>query len=128
MTPKQKKEVKERDGMQCRNCKCDDPDNLHVHHVVPLSIGGRDHPDNGVTLCTECHNAVHDSKNMKHTRLTKKGQAEKGSWGGRPPIHTDKIPEIKRLRAEGRTLKQIAEITGIGLATAHKYAKECQVA
>ena len=51
-----------------------------------------------------------------------------GNIGGRPEIHKGKKEMVVRLRAEGRTLKQIAEITGIGLATAHKYAKECQVA
>ena len=51
-----------------------------------------------------------------------------GNIGGRPEIHPGKKEMVLRLRAEGRTYKQIAEITEISMATAHKYARECQVA
>ena len=51
-----------------------------------------------------------------------------GNIGGRPEIHEGKKEMVVRLREEGRTLKQIAEITGVGLSTAHKYAKGVQVA
>jgi len=32
---------------------------LHAHHIVPLSDGGSDNQENLVTLCKECHKAVH---------------------------------------------------------------------
>lgn len=32
---------------------------LEVHHIVPVSEGGDDSPGNLVTLCHECHKAVH---------------------------------------------------------------------
>ena len=51
-----------------------------------------------------------------------------GNIGGRPEIHPGKKEMVLRLRTEGRTYKQIAEITEISMATAHKYAKECEVA
>lgn len=51
-----------------------------------------------------------------------------GNIGGRPEIHPGKKEMVLRLRTEGRTYKQIAEITEISMATAHKYARECEVA
>lgn len=30
-----------------------------VHHLVPVSMGGDDSPENLVSLCGECHREVH---------------------------------------------------------------------
>jgi 5-methylcytosine-specific restriction endonuclease McrA len=49
--------VLERDGYQCRNCG--NPDELHVHHVVPLRSGGTNRWSNLITLCHECHARLH---------------------------------------------------------------------
>ena len=32
---------------------------LHVHHIIRRSQGGRDHPSNCVTLCARAHDQVH---------------------------------------------------------------------
>lgn len=32
----------------------------HAHHIDPNALGGRDHPDNCVVLCVECHHRVHN--------------------------------------------------------------------
>lgn len=48
---------------------CGTPYGLHLHHVVELSRGGRDIPENLVTLCYRHHNGsdegVHFNKRMK---------------------------------------------------------------
>lgn len=58
--------VLQRDKYSC--CRCawnrrdwdpDDPRNLEVHHVVQHVDGGSNTPDNLVTLCNICHDAVH---------------------------------------------------------------------
>lgn len=36
---------------------------LEVHHVIPLSKGGPDTPENCVALCPNCHRAMHFSEN-----------------------------------------------------------------
>lgn len=41
----------------CGNCK--ETDDLHIHHVVPLSNGGRNVITNLIRLCTECHTKAH---------------------------------------------------------------------
>jgi 5-methylcytosine-specific restriction endonuclease McrA len=50
--------VLKRDGWKCRFCKI--RNNLHVHHIVFRSEQGPDQTWNLVTLCSSCHEAVHD--------------------------------------------------------------------
>lgn len=33
--------------------------NLHVHHIVLRSQGGRDHPDDLITVCASAHHHIH---------------------------------------------------------------------
>lgn len=48
----------ERDGRRCQECGGDYE--LHVHHITPLSEGGRPYDmDNLKTLCRTCHRAKH---------------------------------------------------------------------
>jgi len=54
--------VLERDERKCRSCHRDLDDMpswfFEVHHVVPRSEGGSDHPANLITLCYICHKKV----------------------------------------------------------------------
>lgn len=52
-----REEVLIRDGYQCGNCGS--PNNLHVHHIVPLSKGGSNRLTNLRTLCEQCHKKLH---------------------------------------------------------------------
>ena len=60
--------VYRRDNYRCANCgeKGGPYGNaeLHAHHIVPKSAGGRDitNKDNLVTLCGECHNFAHGGR------------------------------------------------------------------
>ena len=61
-----------RDNFSCRKCgefhafrnefgiiiPIDDG-KLHVHHILPVSEGGGDEPENLMTLCVECHREIH---------------------------------------------------------------------
>lgn len=52
-----KEYVRWRDEYRCRKCRsrtC-----LEVHHIVQRKDGGSDRPDNLVTLCHDCHAALH---------------------------------------------------------------------
>jgi hypothetical protein len=46
--------------VHCAICKTQD--NLQIHHLIPLNKGGKDIPENRVTLCKKCHNSRHLSK------------------------------------------------------------------
>ena len=61
--------VDARDGRQCRCCdKRSDPEATgtlkrgHRHHLVYLSAGGQDVPENICTLCAQCHSDEHHNK------------------------------------------------------------------
>jgi predicted DNA-binding protein YlxM (UPF0122 family) len=53
-----KEGVRDRDNNTCQICE--NQDELHVHHIVPVSEGGRKlDPQNLMTLCGNCHREVH---------------------------------------------------------------------
>ena len=52
-----KEYVRCRDGYKCR--KCGSKTHLEVHHIIQRKDGGANRPDNLVTLCHECHAALH---------------------------------------------------------------------
>ncbi|MDY2816146.1 MAG: HNH endonuclease, partial [Bullifex sp.] len=56
-----KEYVRWRDGFKCQHCyhKGGSDTKLEVHHVIQRKDGGSDRPDNLVTLCHDCHAALH---------------------------------------------------------------------
>lgn len=61
---KQRKLALARDGKKCRSCGHkprgpDDPNKLHVHHLVSRSKGGTNALRNLIVLCARCHQRQH---------------------------------------------------------------------
>ena len=56
-----KEYIRFRDGFKCRRCHCKGGPNvrLEIHHIIWRCDGGTDRPNNLVTLCHECHSALH---------------------------------------------------------------------
>lgn len=54
---KQRKAIYARDGYRC--ALCDGTRTLQIHHVIKRSMGGKDHPHNLITLCSNCHALAH---------------------------------------------------------------------
>ena len=56
-----KEYVRWRDGYKCQHChhKGDSETKLEVHHIVQRKNGGSNRPNNLVTLCHDCHVALH---------------------------------------------------------------------
>ncbi len=48
---------KKRDRYTCQICGSQE--NVEGHHIFEFSIGGAPHKDNIITLCRDCHQAVH---------------------------------------------------------------------
>jgi hypothetical protein len=49
-------EVFYRDNFTCQNCgNSEKTDDLEVHHIMPVALGGLDDPTNLITLCIRCH-------------------------------------------------------------------------
>jgi len=55
-----REKVLKRDGYTCQICGS--KKNLEAHHIVPRSKGGTNLVENGITLCKDCHRAVHEGK------------------------------------------------------------------
>ena len=55
-----RKAVLIRDGARCRYCSIDT--NLHLHHIVYRSQGGKHTEDNLITLCSKHHELMHSNK------------------------------------------------------------------
>lgn len=49
--------VLERDGYKCRHCSV--RSGLHIHHIIFRSAQGPDEVWNLVTVCNQCHDAIH---------------------------------------------------------------------
>jgi len=52
-----REQVLRRDGWRCQFCGS--MTNLEVHHQEFRSHSGQDHEDNLITLCHNCHSALH---------------------------------------------------------------------
>jgi len=57
--PSVRRAVLARDHHRCRGAGCGSARFLSVHHKVPRTAGGTNDPDNLITLCGNCHRAVH---------------------------------------------------------------------
>jgi len=46
-----------------------------------------------------------------------------GNVGGRPPLAEGRRELVQRLRGEGKSYREVAEVCGVSIATAHRYGK-----
>lgn len=59
-----KARVLNRDNYQCQYCKTKkNGTKLEVHHIIYRSQNGSDDAENLITLCHDCHVALHQGKN-----------------------------------------------------------------
>ncbi len=83
--------VLDRDGYKCQHCKGKSKDkHLQCHHIVFRSDGGPDTPENLITLCRTCHQALHAGEIELKKRRSKtkhatdmgiiKSQLKKSDW------------------------------------------------
>lgn len=61
-----REQVYRRDNYECQNCGREGGTNtsisLHAHHVVPKSQGGSHDKSNLISVCEDCHHAIHGDK------------------------------------------------------------------
>lgn len=66
-----RRRVYERDGYECQNCGRSGGSSggaeLHAHHIVPKAKGGSHNISNLITICEQCHKAVHNDTNAPTT-------------------------------------------------------------
>ncbi|WP_084156879.1 HNH endonuclease [Haladaptatus cibarius] len=76
--------VKRRDRYRCKNCNykgSEGDGKMHAHHIVPLKDGGSNNMSNLITLCEDCHNAIHHKKKLAPTARQNQPQNELGPMG-----------------------------------------------
>lgn len=60
-------------GRRCCICRRFAPLHLQVHHIVPVSQGGSDEPENLIAVCVTCHSDIHAEpgfgRRFSHTEL-----------------------------------------------------------
>lgn len=109
--------------MECANCGS--VDELHEHHIVPVSMGGTERSGNKVKLCIICHGKVH-STNLTRLNLIKEGKerakAENPDWReGRPK----KFSEAQFLEAiellKDNDYITVQQLTGMSKSTIRRY-------
>lgn len=64
--------ILQRDSYKCKQCNTK-KGVMEVHHIIFRSEGGSDDPENLITLCHNCHSALHDGKIKLKNRGKKKG-------------------------------------------------------
>ena len=63
-----RRKVIARDKHKCRFCLSEL--NLKVHHLTPVTLGGKDTLSNLITLCQKCHDFFHYKKqNFQYRHL-----------------------------------------------------------
>lgn len=60
LTPSVREFIRAARGHGCELCDAGSDDSeLHIHHRIPKSEGGSDHPENLILLCKDCHQRHH---------------------------------------------------------------------
>ena len=65
--------VKERDGERCQHEGCGATEMLEAHHIIPVSLGGGNTLNNGITLCRE-HHMRDNTREHNRSRTAAKSQ------------------------------------------------------
>ena len=94
----------------CCACGCTDK-SLEHHHLTPRSAGGSDDETNLITLCIDCHGAIHGMLRKDISKLTRDGLAKARKRGvklGSPdPARAGRISAEKR-KGKVKTLYKLA--------------------
>ena len=128
---------KEEIGLKC--CNCGSEEDLQYHHIIPLSLGGKDINSNMCCLCYKCHQLIHfgKSKNINHSKVTKEGietarlnGKQIGGVKGVKLVTKKSIVAKEQIKKYSKdfegTLKdtEVMKLIGIARNTYYKYKKE----
>ena len=127
LSERDKKEI----GVQC--CNCGSKKELEYHHVVPVSLGGKDVNSNIVCLCYPCHQKIHygESKHGLHSTVIKRGlevARAKGVRLGRPQTTIETLPYnflkyYPMFQNGSVNLSELSRLSSISRPTLYKYLK-----
>ena len=73
-----------RDGYTCQRSGCKSKSRLQAHHIIPRNKGGTNVVKNGLTLCENCHDALHagewELKNKQIKQFRYPAHVQQGKW------------------------------------------------
>ena len=117
-------------GRVCANCKSEFKiEELHVHHAVPLSLGGTNYAGNLIVLCVRCHAMAHGrnpdrwAKRIDAQRAGIEQAKAKGKYTGRKK-DTAKRKKVVELLRGGHSMRKTAELAGVSLSTVQRVKRE----
>lgn len=112
------------------NCgNCGNKEDLTIHHIIPLSLGGNNVIGNMVRLCSACHGIVHGKKAVHHKRLQAEGIAiskVKGKYRGKKTKLVEGGEEEVRAKAiiqaylAGTSIADIRKTYKVGTGTLYR--------
>tara|TARA_A100001515_G_scaffold135117_1_gene125802 strand:- start:337 stop:735 length:399 start_codon:yes stop_codon:yes gene_type:complete len=109
---------------------CGTKENLQIHHIIPISLGGTDDKTNLLTACSKCHEKIHLVRPgaFKNSDTIKKKLAElkaKGVKLGRPSKVNDALKQkVYDLHYLGVSYNWISRQLKIGMQTSRDILKE----
>ena len=108
------------------NCQYCGGDTEHVHHLIPIAVGGDNRENNLIPLCLECHGKIHnkDFSNWKELqRIGIEKAKAAGKFKGRKQliVNETKYYELKNKYEQTEINKtQFAELLGVSRPTLNK--------
>lgn len=104
-----RKKVLKRDGKQCQNCGRGKNVNLEVHHVVPIKDGGGNVLSNLITLCRDCHSAIHNSGTAPTINQSSKEKSRRSRSTNSVDTSSISIPDPGSIEIDRSDWKDVAE-------------------
>lgn len=112
--------------MNCETCGAS-ADFLHIHHVLPKTLGGIDENTNLVHVCEACHSLLHQRDMTGHTSLVRKGlrrAKQRGTTLGQPPkLSLDEQKAACIMVESGQSKHSVAEYFGVSSRTVRRIYK-----
>lgn len=125
-------QLKEILGEKC--CNCGSNEDIEYHHIIPVSLGGKDIISNMCCLCRKCHSLLHFGRTLQgnHSELIKNGIKEyrkNGKHWGKPAANYE---ELMKSIAENSTLfkggtlpeSEIMKLNNVKSTCYYKYRKQ----
>ena len=119
-------------GTKCCNCQIECGNNIIFHHIVPLSLGGKNIFSNIAPVCEKCDSLIHDINRANWKELQKIGIEKakaQGKYKGRKRIKIDNnlFNELyTQLQSKTITKSQMAIKLQISRPTLDKRIEEYQ--
>ena len=113
---------------------CGSKDELQHRHLVTNAQGGSDAEPNRITLCTGCHDKLHQQRYGagKHSQRIKTAFAARRARGasiGRPQkLMPDQRQEALQRLGSGETQANVARSYGLSQATIRRMVRSARVA